>query len=80
MKKQMKLMALLTLLVMCAALTGCHGSQDSSAFAIPQSFDTGRQYEVIFWAKNDTNKIQTGIYEKAIEDFQNHLPHQPITL
>ena len=75
MKKQMKLMALLTLLVMCAALTGCHGSQDSSAFAIPQSFDTSRQYEVIFWAKNDTNKIQTGIYEKAIEDFQNLYPN-----
>ena len=28
-----------------------------------------KAYEITFWAKNDTNKRQTDIYKKAIEDF-----------
>ncbi len=80
MKKQIRYMALVTLLVLCVTLTGCHGSQDSSAFVIPQTFDDGRSYEVTFWAKNDTNKVQTGIYEKAIEDFQALYPNIKVSM
>ena len=61
------------LLLLAAAsllLTGCHGAQERSAFEIPEEFDTAKQYEITFWAKNDTNKTQTRIYEKAISDFQ----------
>ena len=49
-------------------LSGCHGSRGMDAFVIPQEFDTSKNYEITFWAKNDTNKTQTMIYEKAIAD------------
>ena len=66
----------------CAAfaLTGCHGSRGSSAFQIPGEFDTARQHEIVFWAKNDTNKTQTDIYEKAIRDFEELYPNITVKL
>ena len=47
---------------------------------MPESFDTSRQYEVVFWAKNDTNKTQTDIYKQAIEDFQQLYPNITVTM
>ena len=52
-------------------LTGCHGAKEQSAFTIPgEPLIPPRDYEITFWAKNDTNKTQTDIYKKAISDFQ----------
>lgn len=68
------------LLVGTLALSGCHGRREQAAFAVPESFDTSRQYEVVFWAKNDTNKIQTDIYKQAIEDFQQLYPNITVTM
>lgn len=56
-------------------LTGCHGSKGNEPFVIPESFDSSKDYEVTFWAKNDTNKTQTDIYAKAIEDFEKAYPN-----
>ena len=50
---------LLTVLLLCLSLSGCHGSRGLSAFALPESFDTNRSFEISFWAKNDTNKTST---------------------
>ena len=61
-------------------LTGCHGSKGLDAFAIPESFDAGREHEITFWAKNDTNKTQTAIYEQAIADFQELYPNIRVNL
>ena len=61
-------------------LTACHGSKERASFAIPESFDTSRNYEITFWAKNDTNKRQTDIYKKAIEDFENIYPNITVNL
>ena len=61
-------------------LTGCHGTKGLSAFAIPEEFDTTREYEITFWAKNDTNKTQTDIYEKAIADFEALYPNIHVSL
>jgi multiple sugar transport system substrate-binding protein len=55
--------------------TACHGSVEKSAYVIPEEFDTQREYEITFWAKNDTNKAQTDIYQKAIDDFQKIYPN-----
>lgn len=63
-----------------AALTGCHGSEGLQSFTAPEEFDLSREYEVTFWAKNDTNKNQTAIYEKAIADFENLYPNITINL
>ena len=75
MKKIKNCLVFLLLASLCLGLSGCHGSQDSSAFAVPETFDTGREYEITFWAKNDTNRSQTAVYEKAIESFQALYPN-----
>ena len=35
-------------------LTGCHGSKALPDFIVPVEFDTGRNYEITFWAKTAT--------------------------
>ena len=62
------------LLAGCLVLCGCHGSREQNAFAVPDAFDEGREYEITFWAKNDTNKNQVAIYEQSIEDFEALYP------
>lgn len=61
-------------------LTGCHGKEGLSAFEIPEAFDSTRQYEITFWAKNDTNKTQTAIYQQAITDFEKLYPNIKVNL
>ena len=61
-------------------LTGCHGSRGSNEFLIPETFDTAKSIELTFWAKNDTNKTQTRIYEKAIKDFEALYPNVTVNM
>ncbi len=85
-KKRMSfcLKPLLTVMLLCSMclglLTGCHGREGMEAFVIPESFDMTRDYEISFWAKNDTNRTQTAIYEKAIADFEKLYPNIDVTL
>lgn len=74
--------SILLALVMCMTplLSACHGSQGMSTFEVPESFDMSKDYEITFWAKNDTNKLQTDIYEKAIADFQALYPNIKVNL
>ena len=77
-KKQLALcLAALTLLLV---FTGCHGSRGLEAFEIPESFDTDRPLEITFWAKNDTNKTQTAIYNRAIEEFEKLYPNVKVNI
>ncbi len=75
---------LCSLLLLVALLTGlfcgCHGAKSTRAFAVPAGFDTSRSFEITFWAKNDTNKTQTEIYQQAIADFQALYPNITVTL
>ena len=61
-------------------LSGCHGSGDRTAFQVPEAFDTEKPYEITFWAKNDTNKTQTKIYQSAIKDFEELYPNITVNL
>ena len=72
--------AISALLLLALLLTGCHGSRERTAFAVPDSFDTSRQHEITFWAKNDTNKTQTAIYQKAISDFEALYPNITVNM
>ena len=72
--------ALLVALVCTMVLSACHGSQGMDAFAVPETWDESRTYEITFWAKNDTNKTQTKIYEKAIADFEALYPNVSINM
>ena len=75
-------------LVLAAALllTGCHGhlvsegAENAESYTLPESFDTSKNYELVFWCKSDTNKYQTATYQQAIEDFQKLYPNVHITL
>ncbi len=60
--------------------TGCHGARETTAFSVPEEFDTSKDYEITFWAKNDTNITQTEIYKQAIEDFQELYPNITVNL
>ena len=72
------LLALLTLLLL--TLSGCHGARERLSFEIPQDFDTTRQYEITFWAKNDTNVTQAEIYKQAIADFEALYPNITVNM
>lgn len=80
MRKIFKLLLLTMLLIGTLCLAACHGSTGMEAFALPKEFDTTRNYEITFWAKNDTNKAQTLVYKKAIEDFEALYPNIKVNL
>ncbi len=61
-------------------LFGCHGSRGLDPFVMPAAFDDTRNYEITFWAKNDTNKAQTDIYHQAIEDFEKIYPNIKVNI
>ena len=62
------------------SLSACHGGSARTEFEMPESFDESRDYEIVFWAKNDTNKTQTEIYKKCVEDFEALYPNIHVSL
>ena len=75
-RKALSVVIALSLVLSCVMLlSGCHGRRGNDPFMLPESFDTTRNYEITFWAKNDTNKTQTDIYNKAIKDFEALYPN-----
>ena len=71
---------LLAIVLLAPSLYGCHGSRAMEPFVMPDGLDMTREYEITFWAKNDTNIQQTRIYKKAIEDFQTLYPNIRVNL
>ena len=67
------ILTLLAAALLLLPLASCHGSRGPDAFVLPDEFDTSRNYEITFWAKNDTNQNQTAIYKRAIEEFQTQI-------
>ena len=76
----------LALLLALGMLSGCHGTLTTKAAIgtgdtdVPAQFDETKPIELVFWAKNDTNKVQTAVYNQAIEDFEKLYPNVKITL
>jgi len=66
---------LLALFLVLPALVSCHGVAAHKEFVMPAEFDSSRQYEIVFWAKNDTNLTQVGVYHQAIKDFEACYPN-----
>ena len=56
-------------------VTGCHGKMRTGSLSVAKEFDADREYNITFWAKNDTNKTQVKIYNKAVEDFESLYPN-----
>lgn len=77
MKKTISALLLLGLLL---SLCGCHNSGTEQSFALPDTFDSSKEYVLSFWAKNDTNLTQVEIYKKAIADFEALYPNITVNL
>ena len=80
MKRLLSFLLILMLVPGMLLLSGCHGSRSLPDFVPPEQFDESRSYTVTFWAKNDTNRTQTRIYEQAIADFQALYPNITVNL
>ena len=85
--RKTRITALALLLVLAAALlSGCHGTMDRNAAQegyiseIPLYMDETKKIELTFWAKNDTNKVQTAVYTNAIAEFQKMYPNVTINI
>ena len=66
--------------VLLPVLTGCHGAYRRNEFEVPEAFDTSKQYELTFWAKNESNINQKEVYEQAIADFEALYPNISVTM
>lgn len=81
-----KWLALVLALGLMLSFTGCHGKRaagedtEAQLFTVPDTFDTSRNYEITFWAKNDTNMTQVNIYKRAIADFEGLYPNITVNL
>ena len=75
-----KVVSFLLVAALLLTFSGCHGSQEKKVFEIPDSFDMTRNYEITFWAKNDTNLTQVEIYKNAIAEFQKFYPNITVNL
>ncbi len=75
-----KFLSVLLLIILLVTLPSCHGTKEKKAFEIPSEFDTSRDYEISFWAKNDTNMTQVEIYKDAIADFEALYPNIKVNL
>ncbi len=71
---------LLALLLAALVLAGCHGARGIEKFQMPESFDSETQYEISFWAKNDSNLTQQAIYKRAVEEFEALYPNIKVNL
>ena len=85
--RKTRITALILLLALAAAiLSGCHGTMDQNAAKegyiseIPLYLDETKKIELTFWAKNDTNKVQTAVYTDAIAEFQKLYPNVTINI
>ena len=70
----------LALAMLLPVLTGCHGAVERHVFEVPEAFDTSKEYELVFWAKNESNINQKAVYEQAIADFEALYPNIKVTM
>ena len=81
MKKIIRFISLvLVFAVILTVFTGCHEKRAAKEFSVPGELDETRNIEISFWAKNDTNKTQTAIYNKAIDDFHSLYPNITVNM
>ena len=68
--------SLILLLIVLISLSSCHGSKGKlNTLVLPDEFDTSREYNITFWAKNDGNTEQVKVYNDAIARFENIYPN-----
>ena len=80
-KRIISLSVIICLCVASLALVSCHGRGPAKEeFKIDEEFNCDEKVEITFWAKNDSNNIQKGIYNKAAEDFCKLYPNITVNI
>ena len=80
MKRFISLMLVASTLFALLTFVGCHKRQPMLELQIPDEFDTSKQYEITFWAKNENNKTQREVYANAVAEFEKLYPNISVTL
>ena len=75
-----RIFVILTLLLALLVLVSCHGQQEAIEVKVPSGLDPNKQYEIVFWAKNENNSSQRAVYEAAIEGFESYYPNINVTV
>ena len=79
-RRLLSIVLILVLALSSLSLFSCHGRKALDPFVIPEEFDTSREIEISFWAKNDTNQIQVNVYKNAIAAFEKAYPNVTVNL
>ena len=80
MRKLISLLFLLSILISMLSFVGCHKKVSLDTVKIPNEFDTSKQYEITFWAKNENNETQRNVYANAVKEFEKLYPNIKVTL
>ena len=80
MKKIISLILLLATLLSTLTFASCHKKISMATFDVPDEFDTSKQYEITFWAKNENNEVQRNVYANAVAEFEKLYPNIKVTL
>ena len=79
-KKIISVILLISTLASLLTLSGCHKRKILNGLNIPEEFDTSKQYEITFWAKNENNATQREVYANAVAEFEKLYPNIKVTL
>ena len=79
-KKIRSISLLISTVASLLALSGCHKRKILDDLNIPKEFDTSKQYEITFWAKNENNATQREVYANAVSEFEKLYPNVKVTL
>lgn len=75
-----KIFIYLLLIFVISGAFGCHGAKASSEFTVPENFDETKEYNITFWAKNDSNPVQKNIFKQTVERFESYYPNIHVTI
>ena len=75
-----KILSLILIVLALISMSSCHKAHSIDVFQLPNEFDTTKEYELSFWAKNDSNATQKNIYQRAINAFEELYPNIKITM
>ena len=76
-----KVVIIITLVaILVTSLSSCHGNRAYDPFEMPESFDSTQEYNITFWAKNDTNNKQVAVYNDAVKAFEELYPNINVTI
>ena len=80
MRKIISALLILTLIFGSLSLSSCHGTAVYPEFEMPEALDTSREYNITFWAKNESYPTQIAAYEEAVRSFEELYPNINVTV